>query len=1095
MTLLKLIFRNLVFYRSTNTGTLLGTALATAILVGALIVGDSVRYSLREMVSERLGKTEYALDMGNRYFRTHLADELEGNLGTIVAPILRTRGTAILPGTLQKARPVQVVGVDERFEKIGSTRPAFYHIQDNEVIINQQLAAKLGRKTGDEFLLRLLKIDYLSTDAPFSRDSDLSIATRVKIKAIASTSDFGHFNLKSHQIVPNTVFISLSYLADIMDLKSKANILLIAERNTNSFMPGEIDTALEKVWTLDDIGLSLELSGNRDFIELKSDHIFIEPNITRVIRKSDIPVFTYFVNEIKADNKITPYSFISAPGSPVVPEQMQDDEIIVNSWLAADLEVNKGDRVTLRYYVIGPMRRLTEEQATFRIRSIVPLAGIYADQGLMPDFPGLASEDNCRDWDPGIPVDLNNIRRKDEVYWDFHGGTPKAFITLNAAQNMWKNRFGDLTAIRFVQDNIAGIEQRIKNVLHPKDFGFIFQPLKEEGIRASRESVDFAELFLGLSFFVIIAALLLTSLLFVLTIGQRAQETGLYIALGYPKNLVGRILLYEYGLLALLGGLAGAFLGILYNQIILFALRSIWKGAVSTTALSMHIDYSTILTGTIAGIVMALLTMVLTIRKQAGKSVIRLQAGLADIDNEKTRRITRYSLIPGFFTLLIALILIIYTGPGKGKEAAGAFFGSGFLLLISGMAFTNYLFDWIRNKSSSVNITLFKISLQNMTRKKVRSLMLVGLLASGLFIVFTVGANRHGIIRDPYQRSSGTGGFALFGESQMPVLYDLNSEKGQDFYGLDDMPAEKVGIVPIRVKEGDDASCLNLNRVSAPQLLGLDPAELELRKAFTFSSVTEGVDKEHPWLALDTDLGKDVIPGIADETVIIWGLGKTVGDTLTYLDEKGKLFYIKLVAGLANSIFQGNIVIAENILMEKYPSLSGHRMFLIDVPPEQADLVSQSMSWAMQDLGIMVVSTADRLEAFNQIENTYLSIFLILGGFGLILGTIGLGIVVVRNILERRGELALLKAVGYSRRKIRDLILSEHIFLLLTGTACGFIASLIAVLPALMSPGMAVPYLTLTIMLMVIIGSGVIWTYMAIALATRGDLLPALRNE
>ena len=213
------------------------------------------------------------------------------------------------------------------------------------------------------------------------------------------------------------------------------------------------------------------------------------------------------------------------------------------------------------------------------------------------------------------------------------------------------------------------------------------------------------------------------------------------------------------------------------------------------------------------------------------------------------------------------------------------------------------------------------------------------------------------------------------------------------------------------------------------------------------------------------------------------------------MDEKGKLFYIKLVAGLANSIFQGNIVIAENILMEKYPSLSGHRMFLIDVPSEQADPVSQSMSWAMQDLGIMVVSTADRLEAFNQIENTYLSIFLILGGFGLILGTIGLGIVVVRNILERRGELALLKAVGYSHRKIRDLILSEHIFLLLTGTACGFIASLIAVLPALMSPGMAVPYLTLTIMLMVIIGSGVIWTYMAIALATRGDLLPALRNE
>jgi putative ABC transport system permease protein len=135
------------------------------------------------------------------------------------------------------------------------------------------------------------------------------------------------------------------------------------------------------------------------------------------------------------------------------------------------------------------------------------------------------------------------------------------------------------------------------------------------------------------------------------------------------------------------------------------------------------------------------------------------------------------------------------------------------------------------------------------------------------------------------------------------------------------------------------------------------------------------------------------------------------------------------------------------------------------------------------------------LDAFNQIENTYLSIFLILGGFGLMLGTIGLGIVVVRNIMERRGELALLKAVGFKQGKLQSLILSEHIFLLLTGAGCGFFAALFAVYPAMIAPGTAIPYFTIIITFVLIVMSGLIWTYLATSLATRGNLIPALRNE
>jgi ABC-type antimicrobial peptide transport system permease subunit len=270
---------------------------------------------------------------------------------------------------------------------------------------------------------------------------------------------------------------------------------------------------------------------------------------------------------------------------------------------------------------------------------------------------------------------------------------------------------------------------------------------------------------------------------------------------------------------------------------------------------------------------------------------------------------------------------------------------------------------------------------------------------------------------------------------------------------------------------------------------------LNEKKAFSFTTITDQVDQKSPWLSLNLDLGRKIVPGIADETVIIWGLGKSVGDTLDYRDEKGEKFRVKIMGGLANSVFQGNIIISEDILMEKYPSVSGHRLFLVDSPPEEADSARSALSWALQDLGLDISSTSERLAGFNKVENTYLSIFLILGGFGLLLGTIGLGIVVIRNILERRGELALLRAIGFNRRSIDKLLLSEHILLLIIGTVCGFITALIAVFPALINPGSEVPYLTIIVTLFVILFSGVLWIYLATSFAIRGNLLPALRNE
>ena len=170
--------------------------------------------------------------------------------------------------------------------------------------------------------------------------------------------------------------------------------------------------------------------------------------------------------------------------STFLPEDLGDDEIILNQWAAADLDVKRGDSVQLKYYVLGLNRQLVEDSVSLTVHSVVLLAGKYLDPDLMPDFPGLSQEENCRDWHPGFPVNLDRIRPKDEDYWDQWKGTPKAFVTLAAGQKMWANRYGNLTAVRYPANEITKeqVETKILAAVEPASVGLYFEPVISDGV-------------------------------------------------------------------------------------------------------------------------------------------------------------------------------------------------------------------------------------------------------------------------------------------------------------------------------------------------------------------------------------------------------------------------------------------------------------------------------------------------------------------------------------------------------------------------------------------------------------------------------------
>jgi ABC-type antimicrobial peptide transport system permease subunit len=322
---------------------------------------------------------------------------------------------------------------------------------------------------------------------------------------------------------------------------------------------------------------------------------------------------------------------------------------------------------------------------------------------------------------------------------------------------------------------------------------------------------------------------------------------------------------------------------------------------------------------------------------------------------------------------------------------------------------------------------------------------------------------------------------------------------------------KNVRAVAFRVHEGDDASCLNLNRARAPRLLGVNPNELQRRQAFTFFEVIAGAprDLESQWRLLAqtkfawksgpdtsaTPASDDEIPGIADENSIVWAMGKKIGDTVDYTDAHGRPFKVRLVGALANSILQGNLVIDEDEFLKRFPDESGYRLFLFDAPSNQLPEISALLTGALRDAGLEVTPAARRLDAFNAVQNTYLSTFQVLGGLGLLLGSAGLGVVVLRNVQERRGELALMLAAGFRRRTLQGLVLGEHGALLVLGMLAGIASAVVAVLPAWLAPGMTVPLGSLIATLAVILFNGLFWTWLATRWALRGKLRDALRSE
>ena len=1088
--------RSLIYYWRVHLGLLLGTAVATTALTGALLVGDSMRGSLRDLALERLGQIDYAL-LAAHFFRSDLTTKLPGGH----APVILLNGSARHAETQALATGVQIQGIDVRFAALfpegGSALRDALKPTPNQpfpsLVVSASLQRALDLELGDAVLLSLERPSPTYRESLFGRRAtdDLVTTLRVVLTGVLPDSGAGRFGLRLQQHLPLNAYLDLQVLQRALDQQDRVNALLIAAPNSQR---QDLQRALAQRLTLADRKLDLALHSN--YIELTSTR-FVLDDSTRAaaLASSTSQQFktatfsTYLANAIEGNGRQVPYSTVTALDDPTglyladgrAAPPLTDDALYLDAWTAQELAAAPGDSISLTYYVVGPRHELRTKQAHFRLQGIVQMRGLAIDPALTPAYPGLQEEGDMAAWDAPFPIDMGQIRPQDEAYWDQYGAAPKAFVAAQTGQRLWRSRHGALTAIRFYPSSpthYQSLRQDLLSRLSPTATGFSLRPVRQEALLASTGATDFSGLFIGFSLFLIAAAALLVVLLCKFGLEQRAREAGLLLATGYPLAAVGRRFLGEGIALAALGALLGLVGAPLYAYLMLVGLHTLWLEAIGTPFLSLHVSWLSLAVGYLSTLLLVSLALWRTVQRFHRLPVRALLAGTLDTAPRLPRR---RSAVLAALGLVLALALSVLAGMADAATAAALFLSSGTAALLALLA----LFAvWLRTPTAGRLDSSLGLGLLNSTRKPSRSTLCTSLVACATFVIVAAGAHR----QVEWSDDPGAGGFSLVAEAEIPLHQNFNSADGRFELGLStDLGTARF--FPFRVLPGDDVSCLNLYIPQTPRVLGA-PTEFIQRGGLPFRQTLDLTPDEraNPWRLLQRDLGPGVIPAIGDFNSAQWILHKRLGDDIPIAEGVA----VRLVGLLDGSLFQSELLIAEDRFAADFPEREGYGYFLIET--EQPAAVAAALEKGLAAYGLDATLSAERLRGYRAIENTYLATFQTLGLLGLLLGTLGLGILILRNVLERSGELAALSACGFRRARLGAMLLYEHGFLLLAGEGIGSVAALIAIAPRLFDPT-PLPWASLGISLGLVFTAGLLACAVASHSALRRPLLAALKAE
>ena len=1130
MLLTSLITQSRRHYRRFYRLVALAVILMMAVLSGSLLLGDSVRGTLVQRVTERLGATETIIASGTGFLSEDIMRQ----------PLLAdAQGCLLVDGYVSvddKLIPVYVWGVDADSLSYG------------EALVNEPLGQKLanlalagssatgnGEAVIEDLVLHLPSHNLVPSGTLFVTQS---YATQMRLHVVGkkSVEEGGNLLLKNEQTLPLNVFVDRQQLAETLELEGKINLILSDKR-------------IEKEQLAD--AWKPELSGiHIDGTSLTYDGIFIPSEVVEKASATSQEAeytlyFSYLVNDLIHNTDTVPYSFVTAV-TKWQGERLSGRDIILSDYAAQRLHVMVGDSVRMSYFLAKDIKNLDTREQTFRIKDIVPLSDFMRDSLLTAEFPGLSNVERCADWDSDLPIQMNRVHKVDEDFWYAYRQTPKAIVAYDAVKDDWANAFGSATAIRF--DSQSGQQQTMPAVRHRddsvsssssstssststlsstlslEDVGILLIHPRAEGLNAASNGVDFASLFLALGAFIIMAAIMLMASPLQEMFAQRRSELQLYLQLGFKQKRISLTLFREAFTLMLLVSPLGILAGVAYSGITLWLLGNVWSGATHTEGFVLYIQPLTLVMAWVVGLILCAIILWLILRnllKEGSMTSIRkaerLQSHSAPSASggqrsenggfsKESGKIARQWIL--FATLLVATLTLIAVN-FIWLHSMMVFIVCGLLWVI---VFGLFLRTWVLYKvaaysrSGSSGLVRPAFSRTQLSWHAIRAslrqhLLAYWALALGVFTVFAVGLNRPDF-SDAEQQA---GGYQLYVESRVPIQYDLNNAAVRRKLSLTDLP-EGTHFLQFMRHTQDEASCLNLNKVSTPTVLARVPQTCETapptpegEKGWLDeimadeSTAPPSPEGEKGWLD-EIMAGESTAPSspegekgwldeiMADESTVltpprglgglfldqeslIWSIMKSVGDTLTYLDGRGNTVPVVIAGSYPTGIFHGNAIMSSQDFRSLWPRESGTEVLLVQSSaPEQA---AELLATALSEYGLTIQTIEERIQMFFEVTETYLIIFLTLGALGLLLGIFSLIIVVRKNLTAQHSTIQQYRSMGFQEAVIQHLLLRENLIVPFFAIGVGVTGSFISISANVGGAGLAA-FLSAFVLLLVL---------------------------
>ncbi|MEI6915975.1 MAG: ABC transporter permease, partial [Armatimonadota bacterium] len=823
---------------------------------------------------------------------------------------------------------------------------------------------------------------------------------RLNVVAVLDDFDVGGFRLDVGTDVPRSVFVSREWLTSEMGKEGKANALIVESPSVDD---KDLRASLASTCILADYGLKVAPNAQQGYLSLQSDEMLLDEQQLRDGREAATQcgarqalTSVYLADRIRKVNGSAPglvYSVVAAV-QPLSPfrfaqgggAQLGDDGVWLNTWAAEDLQASLGDRLEVSYLTPQPDGTYRTSKIRLTLKGIVDMSGPSGDRNLVPSFEGITDAGSIDEWNTPFPIDLSFVTERDESYWERYKTTPKAFVSLNAARSMWSRNPTSpatawVTSLRLAPPpgiDLTTLKQRFERGLtqrlSPQRSGMAFLPVRRIALESAKGSTDFGQLFMAMSFFIVLSGAGLAGMLMKLSTERRAAETGVMLACGFTPKTAVLVLLGEGAVLTLAGMALGLPLGVLYAWGIIAALKSWWIGAIGTSPLWLHVSLGSVMTGAFSGLLVGLASLVSSAVRLRKTDTLQLLAGWQAIRSLPSgRRDGRSKLI-----LLVSLVMAVALVLLPTSSAQASYFGSGAALLVVGMSVVNLALIRAMRVRMSVP-TLAGLAFRSAAANRFRSLLVVGLLACSGFVIITVAANvRDFSNADLSGRDSGAGGFALRAVSSSPLHYDLASHAGRASLGFspdDEKVFVGVRVVPFLMSSGEDISCLNLAKPAYPRVLAVS-RQMGERGGFRIKSA---LSAGNPWSLLQADDGGG-LPIFGDANSVMWNLHSGLGKVYTMPGGDRASIQMRFAGLISQSIFAAELLMSEEHFRRVFPGAIEPRYFLIETPNGREDAVASALRRNLGRLGIEVRSTRELLNSYIGVQNTYLSMFLALGG-------------------------------------------------------------------------------------------------------------------